>query len=133
LWIWDLASGEGRELTGHKGAVHGALVLPDGHAASWSYDRTVRVWALATGEGRTLIAHTAFIEGGLVLPDGRVLTWSADHFIRLRRFDDSEPELSFCFDATPTVVVPDQTGGLLVGDALGRLHFLEIQERALPP
>ena len=30
-------------------------------------------------------------------------------------------------DASPTVVIPDQAEGLLVGDALGRIHFLEIQ------
>ena len=51
LRVWDLATGEGRALTGHDGSVHGALLLPDGRALSWSGDGTLRVWDLATGEG----------------------------------------------------------------------------------
>jgi WD40 repeat protein len=130
LWVWDLASREGRELAGHKGAVHGALSLPDGRVVSWANDRTVRVWNLDEGAHRTLITHTDFIYGALLMPDGCALSWSRDRSIRLRHVDGRDEGLAFYFDATPTVVLPDGSGGLLVCDALGRVHFLQIEERS---
>ena len=48
LRVWDLATGEGRALTGHERLVTGALLLPDGRVLSWSADGTLRVWDLAT-------------------------------------------------------------------------------------
>ena len=51
LRVWDVATGEGRALTG-QGSVNGALLLPDGRVLSWSDDGTLRVWDVATGEGR---------------------------------------------------------------------------------
>ena len=59
LRVWDVATGEGRALTGHDGLGHGALLLPDGRVLSWSADRTLRVWDVATGEGRALTGHDA--------------------------------------------------------------------------
>ena len=123
-------SREGRALAGHKGAVHGALSLPDGRVVSWADDRTLRVWNLDQESHRTLITHTDFIYGALLMSDGCALSWSRDCSIRLRHVDGRDEGLAFYFDATPTVVLPDGLGGLLVGDALGRVHFLQIEERS---
>ena len=42
LPVWDVATGEGRALTGHAGSVRGALLLPDGRVLSWGDDWCVR-------------------------------------------------------------------------------------------
>ena len=81
LRVWDVATGEGRALTGHR-AVDGALLLPDGRVLSWSDDRTLRVWDVATGEGRRSRATTRSTARWL-LPDGRVLSWSGDGTLRV--------------------------------------------------
>ena len=46
----------------------------------------------------------------------------------LRHVDGRDEGLAFYFDATPTVVLPDGSEDA-VGDALGRVHFLQIEER----
>lgn len=34
--------------------------------------------------------------------------------------------LAFYFDATPTVIMAERENKFMVGDALGRIHFLEV-------
>jgi WD40 repeat protein len=121
--------GYGREprVDGAPGQVIGAQALSDGRVLSWSRDATLRVWDLATGESRALTGHDALVEGAQLLPDGRVLSRSHDWSIRLWDIDGTRPTLAFYFDATPTVALPyDHQSRLFVGDALGRVHFLEI-------
>ena len=40
LRVWSLPTGERRPPRGHADSVHGALVLRDGRALSWSRDAT---------------------------------------------------------------------------------------------
>jgi WD40 repeat protein len=95
---------------------------------SWSNDCTLRVWDAGTGAGRALTGHEDWVTGALLLPDGRVLSRSHDRSVRVHDIDGRDPALAFHFDATPTVVLPIAAGELFVGDALGRIHVLEIQD-----
>ena len=84
---WPNLQGPGgglvQTLLRHENGVNGALLLPDGHALSWSDDGTLRVWDFATGEGRALIGHEDGVTGALLLPDGQVLSWSRDRTLRV--------------------------------------------------
>jgi hypothetical protein len=62
----------------------------------------------------------------LVLPDGRVLSWSEDRTIRRWNVDHHLAEEAFYFDAIPIAVLPLNTGVVFVGDALGRVHVLDL-------
>jgi WD40 repeat protein len=126
LRVWDLATGEGRSLTGHAGSVIGAVLLPDGRVLSWSNDKTLRVWDLATGEGRSLTGHGDRVTGALILPDGRVLSWSNDRTVRLQTLDETAAAVAFHFDARPTAVLLTGPEQVWVGDALGGVHVLEL-------
>src|SRR5262249_32621049 len=44
ITLWDLKSGEARELNGHEDAVTRLVYLPEGPLVSSSLDHTVRVW-----------------------------------------------------------------------------------------
>ena len=125
LRVWDLATGEGRPLRGHQGSVSGALPLPDGRVLSWGEGGTLRVWDLASGNSCSLTGHTGWVTGALLLPHGRVLSWSHDRTVKLHTIDETATTLTFDFDATPTVVIPDGAHRFFVGDQLGRVHFLE--------
>ncbi len=96
---------------------------------SWGVDRTLQLWDLATGERRAFAGHEAPVHGALLLPDERVLSWSADRSIRVTDINSRYASLAFYFDAVPTVVLPNRSGGFLVGDALGRIHALELLDR----
>jgi WD40 repeat protein len=115
-------------LNGHTAPILGALIVRDECALSWSEDRTLRRWNLATGESDVLPGHEGSIRGSILLPDDRLVTWSVDRSIRIRSVYGHDRALAFHFDATPTVVVPERTGRFVVGDALGRIHFLEIDD-----
>ena len=73
-----------------------------------------------------MTGHAGPVSGALVLPDGRVLSWSEDRTLRLHDLQGNEAPLAFFFDATPTVVLPHDSHRFFVGDALGRIHFLEL-------
>lgn len=93
---------------------------------SWSEDGTLGVWDLATSERRRLTGHDRTVTGALVLPDGRVLSWGEDRTLRWQAIKRPAAAMAFWFDATPIAVlqiVPDEVS---VGDALRRVHFLEL-------
>ena len=125
--MWDLGTGESRALTGHEGEVAGALLISGRRALSWSGDRTLRVWDLGTGNSRPLTRHEAAVNGALMFDDRRMLSWSDDRSVRIHDIDGRDSALTFYFDATPTVIFPITAGELFVGDALGRIHVLEIR------
>lgn len=127
-----MQGGEPRVLTGHKGQVRGALLLPDGRRAlSWAIDHTLHLWDLAQGsEPQVLARHEGTIRGALLLPGGRrVLSWSEDHTLRL--FDLSLGTRIGCYvvDAAVTTVALSRDGHVaFVGDALGFVQILCIKE-----
>jgi WD40 repeat protein/tRNA A-37 threonylcarbamoyl transferase component Bud32 len=85
VYLWDLASGQGRRLDGH--APHGVTLLtfsPDGgRLAVGSKDKTVRVWEVASGSVQVLRGHEGLVTGLAFSPDGqRLVSASDDHTLR---------------------------------------------------
>lgn len=70
-------------LEGHKGAVSGAIPLPDGRVLSWSDDRTLRVWDRHTGACVAQIEGHDRTVGALSLANGSILSWSEDRRLRI--------------------------------------------------
>jgi WD40 repeat protein len=127
LRVWDLTSGVGHPLRGRDDRVTGALVLPDGRVLSWSEAGTLRVWDLTMVKGRPLTGHhQGEVKGALELPNGKVLSWASDRTLRLQVLNGTDAGLAFWFDAMPTVVLPTGLDQFFVGDALGRVHVLEV-------
>ncbi|WP_204803393.1 hypothetical protein [Mycobacterium riyadhense] len=63
-------------ITGHAGAVNGAVFRPDGHRlATAGLDKTLRVWDAETGQqvGAPLTGHEDNVIGVAFSPDGRLL------------------------------------------------------------
>jgi WD40 repeat protein len=73
--VWDVASGNGRELKGHEGTVLGVALTPDGKTlASGSSDKTVRLWDVANGkELKKLEGHADGVTSVALSADGKVL------------------------------------------------------------
>jgi WD40 repeat protein len=84
LWIWDLASGQGRALPA-RGGVTQVAIAPDGRSfASASFDGSVRLWDVATGSVRELGRHEGRVYALAYAPDGRHLaTGGQDNLVRL--------------------------------------------------
>jgi serine/threonine protein kinase len=88
--LWDAAHGKMlRQLEGHTGAVRGVAFAPDGqHAATASWDGTVRIWDLHTGTVQIIVVHAD--EGAkdgvqaiaLAADSQRLLTGSTDGKLR---------------------------------------------------
>jgi WD40 repeat protein len=100
----------------HDGWVWGALVLPDGHLLSWSWDKTLRQWDAATGaQVGPAMHHEGAVTGALVLPDGHLLSWSQDK--TLRRWDANWPSGSIF--VIGCALLPDNE----MDDVLNRYHL----------
>jgi WD40 repeat protein len=85
VYLWNLASGEGRKLGSHVGhAVRLLTFSPDGgRLASGSADKTVRVWDVASGGSQVLRGHEDGVTGLAFSPDGqRLVSASDDHTLR---------------------------------------------------
>ena len=127
-----------RTLEGHSGPIYGVAVTPDGkRAVSASGDKTLKVWDLETGvELRTLEGHSDSVHGVAVTADGkRAVSASRDHTLKVWDLETGLPLPTFHCDAYPTCCAfadaPQSADEQMViaGDALGRLHFLLIEER----
>ncbi len=128
--LWDLQGGAEPQVLGeHEFWVAALAVLPDGRLASGSEDTTIRLWDLQGGaEPQVLEGHGGGVRALAVLPDGRlvaaagarVLVWQAA-FQRVDAWCEADAVVT-CLEAPPS-------GGVVAGDASGRLHFLELIER----
>lgn len=85
LILWDLETGKGRRLTGHKGKVAGlAVSLKKKLVASASWDGSIGLWPLAGGRPVFLKGHSAGVNDVAFSPDGqRLYSVSVDGTIRL--------------------------------------------------
>jgi WD40 repeat protein len=80
-------------MSGHKGSVNGAGILPNGAGfLSWSEDRTLRLWGAAGEPGAVMRGHEDRVRGALSSPYGTgFLSWSDDGTLRLWGAD-GEPD-----------------------------------------
>ncbi len=71
IYLWSVADGEQRALTGHTGWIDSVQFSPDGKTLlSTSQDGTARLWSVATGESQVL-ALDAQVYNGVFSRDGR--------------------------------------------------------------
>ncbi|MBI4752507.1 MAG: WD40 repeat domain-containing protein, partial [Acidobacteria bacterium] len=133
LKVLDVAvEAELTTLTGHASWVRAAAVFPDGcRLASASEDKTLKVWEVETGaELATLTGHTSWVTAVVVLPDGRrLVSASSDHTLKVWDVETRQALLTYFGDAPflSCAVSPDGKT-IFAGDALGRIHFLKLEE-----
>ena len=89
LRLWDLESGEGRPLEGHRGIVRSALRLPNGRALSWSEDQTLRLWDLQEQREQKRFVGDDFITT-VAFSEPRQLLLAGDARGRVMFFDFAE-------------------------------------------
>jgi len=133
LKVWDLESGrELRTLEGHSDWVRGVAVSPDGRrAVSASDDKTLKMWDLESGrELRTLEGHSAGVMGVALSPDGRrAVSASDDQALKVWDLETAAVVASYTCDASACCCAFASVSGIVAGDALGRMHQLELVER----
>jgi WD40 repeat protein len=133
LTVWDLKSGRSlRVLEGHSDSVNFVAVTPDGcRAISASSDNTLMVWDLDTGVAiKTLEGHSHRVRGVAISSDGRhAVSVSDDKTLKIWNLDAFTELVSMTGDARTLCCAFISGSKFVVGDALGRLHWLEIVDR----
>jgi WD40 repeat protein len=136
LRVWDVRSGRClRTLEGHSGSIDFVATLPGGLVVSASRDFTLRLWNAESGESlHTLAGHTDEVSDLVVLPTGEVVSCSHDGTLRVWDVSSGHAVARFTFDAPPRrLAVLPEDGRIVVGDELGHLHFLSLEQvGALP-
>lgn len=132
LKVWEVESGRKlRTLEGHMAAVRGVALSGDGRlAVSASGDKTLKVWDLGSGrELRTLEGHTAAVRGVALSGDGRrAVSASWDKTLKVWEVERGVPLATFTCDSAAYSCAFSEALKLVGGDALGRVHFLELVE-----
>jgi len=81
VWLWNLASGQGRAVGRHQGSLRSLVFSPDSRRlASGDSRGELRLWEVANGEGRLLHQHQGEVSVVAFSPDGSQLaSGSSDH------------------------------------------------------
>jgi len=126
VWLWDLAGGTGRELSGR--AYGTPRFSPDGAIlAAPSEDHVVRLWSTASGEARVLRGHTSWVTAVAISPDGRRLaSASADKTIRLWDFDTGASRVLSGHETAVRAVEFAGAGRLVSSDMAGVVREWEV-------
>lgn len=129
--FWDLKTGT--EVARFEDLDHWVVafaMLPDGRLASCLRDKTIRFWDLEIGaEVVKVDGYGDSVNALAVLPNRRLASCSDDKTIRLWDLKSSAAEitrLEIDYEAICVAALPDCR--LVVGDNLGRLHWLEFLE-----
>ena len=134
LKLWDLASGvEIFTFTGHTDYVTAVAITPDGQTIiSGSVDKTLKLWNLASGtELCTLVGHKDYINAIAVTPDGRkAISAGYDNALKVWDLKSRQEITSFIGDSAMfcCAVAPDGVT-IVAGEASGRSHFLQFEEK----
>jgi WD40 repeat protein len=132
LKVWDVESGrELFALEGHSRRVHGVALSGDGRrAVSASDDKTLKVWDLESGrEPRTLEGHSLWVHGVALSGDGRwAVSASGDTTLKLWDLETGQFITNFICDAAALCCGFAGPRRIIAGDALGKVHSVELEE-----
>jgi WD40 repeat protein len=94
-------------------------------------DSTLKVWDVESGVAmRTLEGHFDYVNGVAVTADGkRALSASGDKTVKVWDVESGVALATFHCDAPATCCSFASRQKIIAGDAVGRLHFLLLQER----
>jgi WD40 repeat protein len=127
--VWDIATGKVLlKLSGHPNWVRCVAVLPDGDIVSGAEDHTVRVWNLDRGEVFQA-RHPGWVLAVAALPDGRIVSGCDDGTVRVWDLVTKRVVAQLTLDSRCTALAfGSKQRALIVGDALGRVHVLKLEE-----
>jgi WD40 repeat protein len=129
LKVWDLNIGEELfTLKGHTDSVYSVVVMPNAkHAISLSHDRTLKIWDLRNGEElHTIGGYGVFFRA--VTPDGKCAISVINNTLKVLDIERGTAVATFIGDAPMGSCAVKADGvTVVVGDALGRVHFLRLE------
>ena len=130
LKVWEVDSGrEVRTLAGHFADAYRVALSAGGKlAVSASLDKTLKVWEVESGrEVRTLAGHSSHVRKVALNADGKqVASVSIDNTLKLWDVESGAFIATFHSDAAATCCAFIDEHRILVGDAAGHLHLLQL-------
>jgi WD40 repeat protein len=134
--VWDPGDPENDDeprclgvMCGHSDDVYALAVLPGARLASGSDDGTIVLWDLETFvEIATLEGHDDAVKALVVLPNGRIVSGARDNTVRLWDPESGSELARIDVDAAVTALAVLPDGRIAAGDALRRIHWLNIED-----